>query len=207
MSEAKSGFNYRILVVDDEQSIRITSKAILVKSGYEVRTAGDGFAALVELRRALPNLIISDLHMPNMSGFEFLSVVRRRFPHIAVIAISGEYNGSEPTGLLADAFFTKGQYTPEQLFMKIAALLEQTPLRPHVTKPDTAPVWVPKSDTGYIVLTCPECLRSFSILSDGSSAEPQQAECIFCTARVCYLPDVSVLKLKPLPTTERRKFA
>ena len=44
---------------------------------------------MIELRQSLPDMIISDLSMPNMSGFEFLSVVRRRFPHIPVIAISG----------------------------------------------------------------------------------------------------------------------
>jgi hypothetical protein len=58
---------------------------------------------------ALPDVIISDL-----------KVVRRRFPQIAVIAISGEYNGPTPAGLIADAFLTKGAYPPEQLFEKIA---------------------------------------------------------------------------------------
>ena len=200
-----SGFSYRILVVDDEESIRSTSTAILTQNGYEVRTAVDGFAALVELRSSLPDVIISDLRMPNMSGFELLSVVRRRFPHIAVIAISGEYNGSEPAGLIADAFFTKGHYTPEQLFRKIAALLEQSPLRPHITKPDRAPVWVPKNDTGYIILTCPECLRSFSVPSDRSSGEPQETECTFCASKVHYLSDVNDTKSKAHSVTKRRK--
>ena len=93
MSGTDSGFKYRILVADDEESIRATSTAILAHHGYEVRTAADGFAALVELRRSQPDILISDLRMPNMSGFELLSVVRRRFPHIAVIAISG---GDQP---------------------------------------------------------------------------------------------------------------
>lgn len=207
VSQTGSGFSYRILVVDDEESIRSTSTAILAQKGYEVRTAEDGFAALLELRRSLPDIIISDLRMPNMSGFEFLSVVRRRFPHIAVIAISGEYNGSQPAGLIADAFFTKGSHTPEQLFNKIASLLEQSPLRPHVAKPDRAPVWVPKSNTGYIVLTCTECLRSFSVPFDGPNAEPQEAECTFCSARVCYLPDVSAYRPKTQLMTEQRKRA
>lgn len=77
-----SGFSYRILVVDDDEMVRITSAKILESKGFEVRTANDGFQALVELRKAEPNVIVSDLRMPNMSGFELLSVVRRRFPHI-----------------------------------------------------------------------------------------------------------------------------
>ena len=124
------GFAFRILVVDDEPTILTTSSAILGGKGFEVRTAKDGFAGLVELRRSLPDLIISDLRMPNMSGFELLSIVRRRFPHIPVIAISGEFNGNAPEGLIADAFFTKGQYTPEQMFQRIAELIEQSPMRP-----------------------------------------------------------------------------
>ena len=92
-----TGFNYRLLLVDDEPAILNTCAAILERKGYEVRTACDGFAALAELRRSLPDVIISDLGMSNMSGFELLSVVRRRFPHIPVIAMSGEFNSAAPT--------------------------------------------------------------------------------------------------------------
>jgi len=193
---SERGFNYRILVVDDEPSILTISAEVLSRRGYEVRTASDGFEALAELRRSLPDLIISDLRMPNMGGFEFLAIVRRRFPHIAVIAVSGEYHGTEPTGLIADAFFTKGGHTPEQLFKKIASLLEQSPLRANISKPERAPAWVPRDESGYIVLTCPECLRSFSVPFDKPTNEPQQTECLHCLAKVSYLTDASVTKKK-----------
>jgi CheY-like chemotaxis protein len=78
-----------ILVVDDEKSIRETVAQLLRVRGYEVATPKDGFDALLQLRRVIPTVIISDPNMPNMSGFEFLSVVRRRFPQISVIAMSG----------------------------------------------------------------------------------------------------------------------
>lgn len=67
------GFNFRVLVVDDEELIRSTSTMILESKGFEVRTAADGFAALVELRKSPPDILISDLRMPSMSGFELLS--------------------------------------------------------------------------------------------------------------------------------------
>ncbi len=71
-----------------------------------------------------------------MNGFEFLSVVRRRFPTISVIAISGEFSGlSVPESVLADAFFSKGQYQPPELFQKILELLEELPTRPREGKP------------------------------------------------------------------------
>lgn len=189
--EHKMGFDYRILVVDDEPIIREVSSAVLSKEGYEVRTADGGFSALAELRRSLPDLIISDLRMPNMSGFELLSVVRRRFPHIPVVAISGEYIGSQPTGLIADAFFTKGHYTPEQLFARIASLIQEAPLRPQLTRPEVAPVWVPRSNSAYVVLICPECLRSSSVPNEPRDAAIQETECIHCGAKICYLASLS----------------
>ncbi len=103
-----SPFNFRILVVDDYPSTQAVSKAILETKGYEVHCASDCFAALLALKDSLPDLIISDLRMPRMSGFELLSVVRRRFPQIPVIAISANFSGEDvPSGVLADAFFQK----------------------------------------------------------------------------------------------------
>lgn len=73
-----------------------------------MRTAGDGFAALPE-RRSLPDVIITDLSMPNVSGFELLSVVRRRFRQIPEIAISGEYNSPAPTRPSLGRFLQEGR--------------------------------------------------------------------------------------------------
>jgi CheY-like chemotaxis protein len=95
----------RILVVDDEEVIRELFTRLLQKEGYEVATAENGFDALLKLKQLKPDVIISDLNMPKMSGFEFLSVVRRRFPEASVIASSGAYGSRVvPTGVLADAF-------------------------------------------------------------------------------------------------------
>lgn len=186
------GFSYRILVVDDEPSIRTTSAAILSSKGYEVRTASGGFAALAELRRALPDVIISDLKMPHMSGFELLSVVRRRFPQIAVIAVSGEYDGIPPSGLLTDGFLSKGSYTPKELFEKVADLIKQSPIRPQ-SKPDKAPVWVPRNASGYFVVTCTECLRSFALPDDHAGAL-HETECVFCGVNVRFYVDPQEIK-------------
>ena len=87
----KAAFCYRILVVDDDEGVLSVSQEVLSRAGYDFRTAADGFQALAVMRKALPDVIISDLKMPNMSGFEFLSIVRRRFPDIPVIAITGEF--------------------------------------------------------------------------------------------------------------------
>ena len=180
-------FRYRILVVDDEENIRKMAEAVLQSQGYEVRCAADGFEGLTALKESLPDVIISDLRMPNMNGFEFLSVVRKRFPHIAVIAISGEFSGVDvPESVLADAFFEKGQYSTEELFKKIIALLGEVPLRPRVGRQPKPTIWVPlKIDANYVAVTCTSCLRTFPApipVAEGMHT----AECDFCGTAIAF---------------------
>jgi CheY-like chemotaxis protein len=177
-----SPFPYRILIVEDEPSLRELGRMLLVAQGYEVRGAEDGFEGLAALKQSLPDIIISDLQMPNMNGFEFLSVVRRRFPIIPVIVISGEFLGlSVPESVLADAFFPKGGYNAKQLFEKIIDLLHELPTRPKTGKPSQAAVWV-KNDKGTIAVTCSECLRTFPV--SNVSKGVNEAECDFCSCVV-----------------------
>jgi len=84
----------RILVVEDDATVRHTISKLLSDQDYDVSIAVDGFDALLQLERKIPDLILSDLNMPQMSGFELLSVVRRRFPEILVVASSGAYDSS-----------------------------------------------------------------------------------------------------------------
>jgi CheY-like chemotaxis protein len=179
---APSPFSYRILIVDDEPILRHVGRTILESQGYEVLCAEDGFEALAALKQSLPDIIISDLQMPNMNGFEFLSVVRRRFPSIPVIVISGEFSGlSVPASVLADAFFTKGLFKPDELFAKILDLLQELPTRPRVGKPSQAAVWV-KNDKGTVAVTCSECLHTFRVSNALKGAN--EAECDFCSSIV-----------------------
>lgn len=189
-------FKYRVLIVEDDPLVLETTAAIVRSFGFSVRTAADGFVALKILREALPDLIISDLRMPGMSGFELLSIIRRRFPHIPTIAISGEYIlATMPLGLLVDHFFQKGGYTPEQLLDKLKELIADSPIRPHLGKRDEAPLWIPRKDADYIVVTCPECLRSTSISNNIDTGEMQQTDCFACGSTIRYLVDSNILKL------------
>jgi CheY-like chemotaxis protein len=82
---------------------------VLAELGYSVRSAEDALSALREIRQESPDILLSDLKMPGMSGFELLIMVRRMFPSIKVIATSGSFCGNEvPSGVLADAFYQKG---------------------------------------------------------------------------------------------------
>jgi CheY-like chemotaxis protein len=175
-------FPYRVLIVDDEPSLRFLGKSILESQGYEVHCAEDGFEALAALKNALPDMIISDLEMPNMNGFEFLSVVRHRFPAVPVIVISGEFSGvSVPESVLADAFFPKGSYKPAALFEKISQLLTELPKRPRTSKPKGAAVWA-RNDNEMIAVTCSACLRTFPVAQVAKGLN--EANCDFCASRV-----------------------
>jgi CheY-like chemotaxis protein len=106
----------QILVVDDDHSVRESVAMTLIAAGYVVVAAEDGFRALWQLRKKLPDVVLSDLDMPGMSGFELLSVVRRRFPQISTVAMSGAYVGDEiPSGVIADGFFAKGSQSKNLL--------------------------------------------------------------------------------------------
>jgi len=121
----------RVLVVDDEASNRELISDMLASEGYDVVTAQDGMDALSQLAVPLPDVIISDLKMPRISGVEFLAVVRRRYPDLPLIAISGEFEGNEvPPGVPADAYLPKGSYTFEQLRTTITELIFAPPSRP-----------------------------------------------------------------------------
>ena len=186
-------FNQRLLIVDDDVVFCEIGQQLFSSQGYEVRTAEDGFEALALMKSALPDIIVCDLNMPRMSGFEFLSVVRKRFPHIPVVALSGTYGSEWPTGLIADAFFQKGgEHSPAQLVQKIKDLLDRAPLRAGIVKADHAPVWIPFNGKPYFVLTCTHCLRSFSVPAQkdcrGNRTE-QKTKCEFCNTEISYIVD------------------
>jgi len=200
---------YQILLVDDDEGVRNTLAMLLTSAGYDVAAANDGFEALLHLKRALPGMIISDLNMPRMSGFEFLSVARRRFPEILVIAMSGAYQegSAVPGGVIADGFYPKGSQ-PEALFSTVADLIKTAPVRQAAHRKESAPVWIPrngKDSNGvpYIVVTCTECLRSFPLnVAEEASPEVRETPCLFFCSVVRYIIDFSLSIISP-PARER----
>ena len=98
----------RILIVEDDIQIRHLLCAVFEQCGYIVWPAKDGFAALEAMRAESPDVVLSDLHMPGMSGFELLPIIRRQFPSTRVVAMSSAFTGDDvPAGVAADAFYPK----------------------------------------------------------------------------------------------------
>jgi CheY-like chemotaxis protein len=145
---------------------------------------------LSELRLEVPDVILSDLNMPGMSGFEFLSVVRRRFPTIKVIAMSSAFAVNDiPLGVAADAFYQKGSDLGSLLQIMEGMNLAEPRSPAHSSAP--APIWVEwhgqaAPGGAYIVLTCPECLRAFPQLSVETPLPVHETNCIHCNSAFAY---------------------
>jgi DNA-binding NtrC family response regulator len=180
----------KLLIVDDEASLRTSLSLIFTTFGYGVRSAEDGFSALGEIRNEMPDILLSDLNMPGMSVFELLSVVRRRFPTIQVIAMSGAFSGDTvPPGIVADAFYEKGSSPGILLEMvKAMAQMERSPVQRPSAK---APIWIPKnghdpSGEEYVMVTCPECLRTFPQILGEAVPPIRETGCVHCSSPIHY---------------------
>ena len=89
-----------ILVIDDDQLVRGFLRAALEGQGHTVKEAGHGRAALQWLRQSPVELVLTDIYMPDCDGLEVITTLRREFPSIKIVAISG---GSGERNLLVAA--------------------------------------------------------------------------------------------------------
>ncbi|MDQ2776627.1 MAG: sigma-54 dependent transcriptional regulator [Acidobacteriota bacterium] len=80
--------NKRVLVVDDDESLRRVTQVQLEQAGFETRTAADGTEALRFLQKSLADLVITDLKMPGMPGMELLRRIRTDYPDVLVVMIT-----------------------------------------------------------------------------------------------------------------------
>jgi CheY-like chemotaxis protein len=152
-----------------------------VAAGYVVRTAVDGLDALGKLRAGLPDLIISDLNMPRMSGIEFLHIVRKRFPQIPVIAISGLVGDEMPEEVVADAYFHKNGFGFEPLLQTISDLTEKPFLRTAPPHLDNKPAQARWDGDGHYIIGCEDCLRAFSVpRAPNMGRDEKWAPCAHC---------------------------
>lgn len=176
-----------IVVVDDDAVLLGVLSEVLEECGYSVRTARDGLEALTEIRNRVPDALLSDLNMPRMSGFELLSIVRRRYPKVKVIAMSGSYpQGSALQGVAADAFYEKGAASVTQLLLlMVNAMKEETD--PRLLRVST-PIWMPRPSLESLgesspYFACPECLRAYPCAIDETNSVHHR-KCPYCLYRI-----------------------
>jgi CheY-like chemotaxis protein len=180
----------KLLIVDDEPMTRDLISQVFHQMGHAVRAAEDGFAALQEIRQDVPDVVLSDLNMPGMSGFELLSVVRRRFPAIRAVAMSGAFSGeSVQPGVAADAFYEKASGLAHLVkIMETISDPKQEPPQKHRT---LAPIWIQRDEDApsgetYVTVSCPECLRTFPQISGKAvgNVNIHQTPCVYCRTMI-----------------------
>jgi DNA-binding response OmpR family regulator len=116
----------KILVVDDKIELRTLLKSYLIQEGFDVVTANDGQEALYVARREKPNLIILDLMMPEMGGYEFMRSYNREADTPVVILTAKIDENDKVLGLElgADDYVTK-PFSPRELTARVRAVLRR----------------------------------------------------------------------------------
>ncbi|HZR45130.1 MAG TPA: response regulator, partial [Candidatus Manganitrophaceae bacterium] len=114
-----------ILLVDDEEAIRLLGKMILEQKGYQVLTAGDGRETIEIFSRKKEeiDLVILDLTMPHLSGEEVLRQLRRIGPSLRVIVSSGQRTAPSPS--FKNVSFLPKPYRPDDLLRTVIEVLQK----------------------------------------------------------------------------------
>ena len=120
----------KILLVEDDQSLREIYGIRLTAEGYEIVPAGDGEEALAAAVRERPDLIISDVMMPKISGFDMLDILRstpetKDIKVIMMTALSSEDQRERGESLGADRFLVKSQVGIEDVVNAVHEVLDQ----------------------------------------------------------------------------------
>jgi two-component system chemotaxis sensor kinase CheA len=107
----------RILVVEDSPTTRTILRNVLATAGYSVRTATDGVDALERLRYQPVDLVVTDIQMPRMNGFELTRQIKSQFglPVVLVTGLEKEEHRREGLAAGADAYVVKSTFQGEGL--------------------------------------------------------------------------------------------
>ncbi len=117
----------RVLVVDDEPSIRQMVATLLKLEGYQVETAADGRLALQSVLAQAPDLVVSDVRMPQMNGYELLTAIRanpdlKKVRFVILAGLSDDDEATLQARSQADAFIGK-PFSRESLLDTLRSVL------------------------------------------------------------------------------------
>ena len=118
----------KVLIVDDEEDMRVYLQTIFQKAGYDTQVAINGDDALVAVARQRPDLITLDILMPRRSGLNFFRSLRkadttRDIPVVIVSGVSGNSEFFEPADLEGPVKFMEKPIKPDELLTTVKALL------------------------------------------------------------------------------------
>jgi two-component system OmpR family response regulator len=123
--------SHKILVVDDEKQIVEIVKAYLERDGYEVAVAYDGKAAVASVRKEHPDLIVLDLMLPELSGWDVCRTIRKESDVPVIMLTAHDDTTDKIVGLElgADDYITK-PFDPKELVARVGAVLRRYEGRP-----------------------------------------------------------------------------
>jgi two-component system cell cycle sensor histidine kinase/response regulator CckA len=118
----------KILLVEDEDAVRTFSARALSNKGYQVMDAASGVTALQILadKKFEPEILITDVMMPEMDGTTLAKHVREKYPHVKIIFISGYAEDRFKEHLGADVWFLPKPFTLKQLATKVKEVIDHT---------------------------------------------------------------------------------
>jgi two-component system response regulator (stage 0 sporulation protein F) len=114
----------KILVVDDEEHIRLLYSEELTEAGYEVITAADGYKLIERIETEKPDLVILDIKMVDYNGLDLLQEVRNKFYDLPVILCTAYDTFKEDIKSIAADFYVIKSFDLTELKKKIATALE-----------------------------------------------------------------------------------
>ena len=126
--KTQDNFKYKILIVDDSHTTRILQKNILSNYGYNVSTATDSIRALEKIKQNKYDLVITDVQMPEMNGFEFIKELRKitSYENTPVIVVSSEPKekySKEAEETKVKTYIQKNLFKQEELLAEIEKIL------------------------------------------------------------------------------------
>ncbi len=122
--------HYRILIVDDRIDNLLLMQTLLEAEGYSIDTADSGALALTKVRASPPHLILLDLRMPDIDGFEVTRRLRQnnQFSSIPILIVTADYDVSEAGLQVGINGFIHKPIDFDKLLKKVEELVRQAPL-------------------------------------------------------------------------------
>ena len=145
-----------VLVVDDEEDIRLVVTARLEAAGYAVETAANGLEGLNLARRLRPDIILLDLMLPGLDGYSVCAMLKRdqQFGSIPIVMLSARSQARDvETGLKlgADAYLTK-PFAGAELVAKVRELVGPQPGEPAEDHPQITQTGTSRPEAGRVVM-------------------------------------------------------
>jgi len=168
----------KILVVEDEPSLQETLVYNLEKQGYTVEAAGDGRKAVDSARKLLPDLIILDIMLPGMDGFEVCKIIRKEMtvPILMLTARDDEIDRVVGLEVGADDYLTK-PFSMRELLARVKAQLRRTEMvRAEMTRVKASPDGMQPEILEFDGLNINLTRREVSLAGEVLALRPQEYE-------------------------------